>query len=499
MLFNSYEFIFIFLPLSFLIYFFLLQKRLVVGAKGFLVFSSLFFYSWWNISYLPIILSSMLFNYIVGNSLNENIQKIKVHKKTLLTFGILANLTLLGYFKYTDFFIENFNSAFGSSTSLLHLALPLAVSFFTFQQIAYLVDSYRRETAEYDFLNYALFVTFFPQLIAGPIVHHSEMMPQFASRWNLVKNYKNIALGLFIFSIGLFKKVVIADNFAVWATVGFDTATTLNFFEAWATSLSYTFQLYFDFSGYTDMAIGAALLFNIKLPINFNSPYKALDIQDFWRRWHITLSRFLKDYIYIPLGGNRQGEFRTYTNLMVTFILGGIWHGAGWTFVFWGFLHGLALVVHRVWSILGFKLWSWLAWFITFNFINIAWVFFRAKEWKDAIKVLSGMINYDSIVLTKIFINIYNNTIKKLAFVMPDLAATKIQNTLFDFSTLFWIVIAMCIVLITKNSNEIISYPNVIYTNILTRKYAIYFALLFMFSILYISLSTYSEFIYFNF
>jgi len=252
-----------------------------------------------------------------------------------LTFGVISNLALLGYFKYTDFFLENFNLAFDGSVPLLHLALPLAISFFTFQQIAYLVDSYRCETAEYAFLNYALFVTFFPQLIAGPIVHHAEMMPQFASKWNLVKNYKNIATGLFIFSIGLFKKVVIADTFAQWATAGFDQAEYLNLIEAWATSLSYTFQLYFDFSGYTDMAIGAALLFNIKLPINFNSPYKALDIQDFWRRWHITLSRFLRDYIYIPLGGNVKGPFRIYNIILATFILGGIWHGAGWTFVFW--------------------------------------------------------------------------------------------------------------------------------------------------------------------
>ena len=292
---------------------------------------------------------------------------------------------------YSNFFIENFNSITSSNIDLLNLSLPLAISFFTFQQITYLVDSYRQETKEYDFLNYALFVTFFPQLIAGPIVHHKEMMPQFANARNKVKNYRNIAMGLFIFSIGLFKKVVIADTFAVWATQGFDVATTLNLFEAWATSLSYTFQLYFDFSGYTDMAIGLALLFNIKLPINFNSPYKATNIQDFWQRWHMTLSRFLKNYVYIPLGGNRKGAFRTHTNLMATFILGGLWHGAGWTFVFWGFLHGLALVIHRTWAKLGFRLWTWLAWLITFNFVNIAWVFFRAKEWGDAIKVLGGM------------------------------------------------------------------------------------------------------------
>ena len=301
MLFNSYEFIFAFLPITFFIYFYLNSKRLTTASKAFLVFSSLFFYSYWNIAYLPLILGSMLFNYAIGNTLaktkKEESNKKTFSNKSILIFGIICNVSLLAYFKYADFFIENFNLISGTNFNLLHLLLPLAISFFTFQQIAYLVDSYRKETDEYDFLNYALFVTFFPQLIAGPIVHHKEMMPQFANNRNMVKNYRNIALGIFIFSMGLFKKVVIADTFAVWANTGFDTATTLNLFEAWATSLSYTFQLYFDFSGYTDMAIGIALLFNIKLPINFNSPYKALSIQDFWRRWHITLSRFLRDYI----------------------------------------------------------------------------------------------------------------------------------------------------------------------------------------------------------
>ncbi len=363
--------------------------------------------------------------------------------------GIVANVALLGYFKYSDFFISNLNKALDSDIVLLHLALPLAISFFTFQQIAYLVDSYRGETKGYDFLNYALFVTFFPQLIAGPIVHHKEMMPQFASSWNKVKNYRNIALGLFIFSIGLFKKVVIADTFAVWATQGFDEATTLTFFEAWATSLSYTFQLYFDFSGYTDMAIGASLLFNIKLPINFDSPYKATNIQDFWRRWHITLSRFLRDYIYIPLGGNRKGSFKTYTNLMATFILGGLWHGAGWTFVFWGFLHGLALVIHRIWHSLGFRLYTWLAWFITFNFVNISWVFFRAKEWEDAVKVLRGMGGGSGVVVAEK----YEKYLSKLSEygVEFGMVMTNIQS---GSQIIGWLVFALVVSLALKNSYE---------------------------------------------
>jgi len=346
MLFSTYEFIFLFLPVTFFGYFYLNKKRLTTASKAWLVVTSLFFYSWWNVAYLPLILVSMLFNYVVGSSLSEGGQsKKRPPRKLILTFGIISNVALLAYFKYADFLIENLNYIPDVQVDALNLALPLAISFFTFQQIAYLVDSYKLETKEYDFLNYAVFVSFFPQLIAGPIVHHKEMMPQFDNNRSKIINYQNVLMGLFIFSIGLFKKVVIADSLAVWVSSGFDVATTLNFFEAWAVSLSYTFQLYFDFSGYVDMAIGLGLLFNIKLPINFNSPYKATNIQDFWRRWHMTLSRFLRDYVYIPLGGNRVGPFRVYFNLLATFVIGGIWHGAGWTFIFWGFLHGMALVI----------------------------------------------------------------------------------------------------------------------------------------------------------
>ncbi|RLA80020.1 MAG: MBOAT family protein [Epsilonproteobacteria bacterium] len=481
MLFNSYGFIFLFLPLTFFIYFYLLSKRLTTGAKGFLVFSSLFFYSWWNIAYLPLILTSMLFNYIVGNSLNSNFKTIKISKKVLLILGTIANLSLLGYFKYSDFFIENFNLALGSHIELLHLALPLAISFFTFQQIAYLVDSYRNETKEYDFLNYALFVTFFPQLIAGPIVHHKEMMPQFASKWNAVKNYTNITTGLFIFSIGLFKKVVLADTFAIWATNGFDKAETLNMIEAWATSLSYTFQLYFDFSGYTDMAIGAALLFNIRLPINFNSPYKSLNIQDFWRRWHITLSRFLKDYIYIPLGGNRKGEFKTYNNLLATFLIGGIWHGAGWTFVFWGFLHGMALVIHRLYSKLNLKIPVILAWFITFNFINITWVFFRAKEFEDAIKVLKAMFAGDLVL------NYHWQ--EKLNFLNVNFGPW-LQNIYANNDIFTWLVVAF-IIIFSKNTSYYMNNFKPSYLNIS------FIVLISIYALL--DMNKVSEFLYFNF
>lgn len=387
---------------------------------------------------------------MIGKSLTKTKEQKKVSRKQLIIIGISGNLGLLGYFKYSDFFISNINFVLGTKIPLLHLALPLAISFFTFQQIAYLVDSYRGETKEYDFLNYGVFVTFFPQLIAGPIVHHKEMMPQFTNPKNTIINYKNIALGLFIFTMGLFKKVVVADTFAIWASTGFDKAEFLTFFEAWAASLSYTFQLYFDFSGYTDMAIGAALLFNIKLPINFNSPYKALNIQDFWRRWHMTLSRFLRNYVYIPLGGNRNGNFKTYNNIMATFILGGLWHGAGWTFVFWGFLHGMALVVHRLWNQMGLKLNTFLGWFVTFNFVNIAWVFFRAEEWKDAVKVLKGMTGLSGVIIDDKYEK-YLHFIKDTGVLFGKVT----ENLQSGSKPIGWIIISLIICVMFKNSYEL--------------------------------------------
>ncbi|MDD2384976.1 MAG: MBOAT family protein [Sulfurospirillaceae bacterium] len=479
MLFNSYEFLFIFLPLTFFIYFYLNSKKLTTASIAFLVFASLVFYSYWNIIYLPLILSSMLFNFVIGNTLSKH--TLKVNKKAFLTFGISANLLLLGYFKYTDFFLDNFNGIVGTHIPLPHIILPLGISFFTFTQIAYLVDCYKDKVKEYDFIRYALFVTYFPHLLAGPILHHSEMMPQFSSIRNKAKNYKNIAAGLFLFSIGLFKKVVIADTFALWANIGFDTATTLSFFEAWATSLSYTFQLYFDFSGYTDMAIGASLLFNIKLPINFNSPYKACDIQDFWRRWHMTLSRFLRDYIYIPLGGNRQGEFRTYVNLFATFLLGGLWHGAGWTFIFWGTLHGIALMLHRAWKSLGFTMNKYLAWFITFNFVNFAWIFFRAKEWTDAVKVISGMSWLGIEESYKRFLLVHHN-IAKFSILFDNIQGGK--------STFYWICFTF-IFLMFRNSNEV--QQNLRYS------YRMLFYIIIVYYVSLLNLSNVSDFLYFNF
>ncbi|MGE6824693.1 MBOAT family O-acyltransferase [Pseudomonas soli] len=399
MIFSSPAFILAYLPIVFFVYFYLNKLRLVSAGKIWLVAASLFFYGYWSINYIPLLLGSILFNFIVGCAISPYAKglRVPISRKVLLGLSIGINLALLGYFKYANFFIDNLNAAANTSFSPTQIILPLGISFYTFTQIAFLVDSYKGEAKEYDFVNYALFVTFFPHLIAGPILHHKEMMGQFKSKWTLAIRYRNIFLGLFIFSIGLFKKVIIADTFAGWADAGFASGANHDFFSAWATSLSYTFQLYFDFSGYCDMAIGAALLFNIWLPINFNSPYKSLDIQDFWRRWHMTLSRYLRDYLYIPLGGNRCSSARVHFNLMTTFVLGGLWHGASWMFIIWGALHGGALVLHRIWKKLGFSMPTALAWIVTFMFVNVTWVFFRATSLADALTILGGMIDYNSI------------------------------------------------------------------------------------------------------
>lgn len=446
MLFNSYNYLFLFLPSVVVVYFLLNNKGLFLVARSFLVIASLSFYSWWNPAYLPLILISIIVNYAIGQSMVGN-GKIQVSSaKIFLYFGICFNLSLLAYFKYFDFFLENFNLFWGFSLQPLQLMLPLAISFFTFQQIAYLMDSYNGKIKEFDLLNYCLFVTFFPQLIAGPIVHHKEMMPQFASLRAKLVNWQNIYRGLFIFSLGLFKKVVIADTFSNWVTVGFDRVYSLNFFEAWFTTLSYTLQIYFDFSGYTDMAIGSALLFNIRLPINFNSPYKALNIQDFWRRWHITLSRWLKDYIYIPLGGNRNGEILTYRNLFITFLLGGLWHGAGWPFIIWGLLHGVACCLHKLWLRLGFRLSKYLSWFLTFLFINLSWVFFRAKDLESATALLRRTLGLEGVVFPKGFVFAESMGFESAWHWMPFASGTNIVLTT---------IICLVLVLFLPNSQKL--------------------------------------------
>jgi len=404
MLFSSYEFILLFLPATLLIFFQLGQRQWFKAAMAWLVISSFFFYGWWNPPYLLLLLASIGVNYWIGDRLT-----VFKGNKPLLTFGIVLNLASIGYFKYTDFFLSSLNASLGMSLELQQIILPLGISFFTFQQIAYLIDAHRGDTPRYDFLSYCLFVSFFPQLIAGPIVHHQDVMAQFSQRQTFQPNSRDLAVGLTIFSAGLFKKVMLADSIATYGTPVFNAAlegTALTFTDAWVGALAYSLQLYFDFSGYSDMAIGISRLFGVKLPMNFNSPYKAIHISDFWRRWHMTLSRFLRDYLYIALGGNRQGEARRYVNLMTTMLLGGLWHGAGWTFVIWGGLHGGYLVLHQLWVKLRKGLgWEFGAGFkplsiaLTFISVVVSWVFFRAESFAGALAVLKPMAGFNGISL----------------------------------------------------------------------------------------------------
>jgi D-alanyl-lipoteichoic acid acyltransferase DltB (MBOAT superfamily) len=389
-LFNSAPYLLAFLPLSWAAYFCINRLGFLRCAAAFLALASLFFYGWWNPRYVPLIVFSVVFNYLTSAWLNSRPKDFK--GRLVLSLGLIFNLGLLAYFKYADFILNNANQLFGQSWPLLHQILPLGISFFTFQKVAYLVDSYRGETKGTGFVHYALFVLFFPQLIAGPIVHHREVLPQFddARRRRLLP--RRAARGLALLALGLFKKTVVADLLAPWARQGFDVLAQPNFTQAWLASLAYSFQLYYDFSGYSDMALGAAALFNIRLPVNFSSPYQSADLLQFWRRWHITLGRFLKDMVYVPMGGNRVKAWRAHFNLFITFLLGGLWHGASWTFVAWGALHGIGQSICRLWQRLGLAIPRLLSIVLTFLFAHIAWVFFRAKSFSAAARMLKAML-----------------------------------------------------------------------------------------------------------
>lgn len=391
MLFNSYVFVLAFLPVTLLMYFLLGKLKNRALSKIWLVGCSFYFYGYFNPSYVPIIALSILVNFALSQLL------LRLEKKPvrvlLLLIGLLLNLGVLGYYKYYDFFVSNLNSVFGTSFTLLHLVLPLGISFFTFQQLSYVIDSYRKTVPAYHFLDYALFVSFFPQLIAGPIVLHSEIVPQFADEKSRKFNLENFGMGLYAFAMGMGKKVLIADTFAKVAEIGFAPGAAMNTPIAWLTALAYCLQLYFDFSGYCDMAVGLGLMFNIKIPQNFNSPYQSLDIREFWQRWHMTLSRFFTTYIYFPLGGSRKGMVRTCLNLLVVFLVSGLWHGAGWLFIFWGFLHGMASLLYRLFRKQYDRFHPALRWLMTFLFITIAWVFFRATSWDIAMNIVTHMFN----------------------------------------------------------------------------------------------------------
>lgn len=416
MLFNSPEFIYLYLPVV-LVGFFLLARTSHRIAAIWLAAASCFFYGWWSPSYLALLGASIVFNYCMGFILaRESARPEGTRRRALLVVGVGVNLALLGYFKYFNFFMENARVVFGDHWQFEAIILPLGISFFTFTQIAFLVDAWRGEAREYNFVHYALFVTYFPHLIAGPVLHHREMMPQFGRAATYRLDWENIAVGLAIFGFGIFKKVVLADGIAPHANAVFQAAESgqaLTLLDAWGGSLAYTFQLYFDFSGYSDMAIGLSRMFGVVLPLNFNSPYKALNISDFWRRWHMTLSRFLRDYLYFSLGGNRHGGIRRYGNLLLTMVLGGLWHGAGWTFALWGALHGVYLVANHAWRSLAETLGlrfdgriaRFFAWSITFLAVVLAWVLFRANSIDAAFSIIAAMSGANGLVVPPDWLN----------------------------------------------------------------------------------------------
>ena len=409
MLFTSYEFVFLFLPITGILFF--LSARHSRGlAMSVLVCASLAFYAYWRILDVLVICVSISFNYALGRILFKESRPQYLQK--WLFFGVAVNLLCLGMFKYSAFFLEIVNTVLGLNLAVPMIVLPLGVSFFTFTQIAFLVDVSRRQVSGFSLGNYALFVSYFPHLIAGPILHHKEMMPQFENPAIYKFDSERLALGLSLFAIGLFKKLVIADGVANYSDPVFFLAANggeVTLIEAWTGALAYSFQLYFDFSGYSDMAIAIAWMFGIRFPINFYSPYKATSIIEFWRRWHMTLSRFLRDYLYIPLGGSRFGKQRTYINLFVTMLLGGIWHGAGWTFMIWGAMHGIFLCCNHLWrQIPSLSLFDrptlrrisvGVSGLLTFLCVTVAWVFFRADNVSAAFEVLKGMSGVNGVVL----------------------------------------------------------------------------------------------------
>jgi alginate O-acetyltransferase complex protein AlgI len=403
MLFTSGAFIFIYLPLTVITFFILARVVGMTTAAVWLTVMSIVFYGYWAPVYVLLLLASITMNYIGGRLIHG--ARGRPHAKLLTGLFISFNLALLSYFKYYNFFVESLQSL-SVHLPVYNVILPIGVSFFTFTQIAYLADAYKGKVNQFNVIHYVLFVTYFPHLIAGPVLHHKEMTPQFADVRNYAPQARNLVLGAAWLLMGLMKKVLVADSVSPIADKAFSGVGSgfLDAAHAWEGVIAYTLQLYFDFSGYSDMAIGISLLLNIHLPLNFNSPYKACSIIDFWRRWHLTLSRFLRDYLYIPLGGSRLGAWRRYVNLFVTMLLGGMWHGAAWTFIIWGGLHGVYLIINHGWRWLGEKAqWSFgerrfgrafgraSGWALTMAAVILGWVFFRAASVGDALTMLSVM------------------------------------------------------------------------------------------------------------
>jgi len=394
-LFHSPIFLFLFLPIVLALYFYT-AKYSKFAYEYILIGAGIFFYAYWNVYLFPLIIVSIIANFFFGNLIRNCIQK--TNKKKILIASICFNIIFLAIFKYSDFVIQNVNYLFNLNINLLYLPFPLAMSFFTFQTIAFLVDCYDGNIEKTKLTQYSLFIIFFPQLIAGPIVRYNHMMPQFNDEKNRTINYQNILLGLVIILIGLFKKVFLADNLAILVESGFANHHSLEFFGSWLTSLCFTFQIYFDFSGYIDMAMGIALLFNIRLPQNFDSPYKAKNIINFWQRWHITLANFLTNYIYFPWikSLKKINFFKAMIITFFVFFIAGIWHGPSWLYIIFGSLHGLGLIInHSFRKLFHFEMNKYIAGFITFNYINFTFIFFRSESLDNSINIIKGMIGFN--------------------------------------------------------------------------------------------------------
>lgn len=488
MLFNSHVFIFVFLPIVWILYFGLNRFKLYKTAQIALIVSSFFFYGFEDWRLCLLLLSTVVVNYILHVFLTG--KPSKVVKTLLLTLGIVFNIGLLFYFKYLNFSLDIINRLFATDFFFREIALPLGISFFTFQQVSMLVDSARTEMKTYRFLDYALYVSYFPQLIAGPIVLHQELIPQFHDEEKKKINYANLTSGIEYFILGFAKKVLVADSFARICDAGYAKIDSLNIYSTILVILAFTLQIYFDFSGYCDMAKGLGRMFNFELPINFNAPYKSKSIDEFWERWHITLSRFLTQYLYIPLGGNRKGTLRTYINIMIVFSISGLWHGADWTFILWGIMHGCAKVFYRFGKKVIDKIPGWIRWSVTFVFVNLTWVFFRADYFRQALQLLKRLIiggggfGHADMISSFCDTSVIMTVTKHL---LPQNAFTTVQQ----IWLLLWFAACTLICIKAPSSHEMIEKKN------RSNKWFIYLGILFFLS--FIGLSQISKFIYFNF
>ncbi|MGH1402756.1 MAG: MBOAT family O-acyltransferase [Alphaproteobacteria bacterium] len=454
----------------------------------FLILASLVFYAWWDIRYLPLLLGSVIVNFTISQFLSPDSGVRPYYRKILLILGIVSNLSVLCYFKYFDFFLNNSNFFLGTNWEILNLALPLAISFFTLQQIAFLVDVYEGLTKEKRFLNYLLFVSFFPQLIAGPIVHHRAMMPQFDNLRNRFLNYQNISKGLFIFSMGLFKKVMIADQLEIYSSAFYSDPAALSVIDAWLASYLFAFQLYFDFSGYSDMAIGLGLLFNIKLPLNFNSPFKANNIIDFWRRWHITLGDFIRTYVFSALLRTRKKVTYLYSlwALFMAMLLLGIWHGASWNFFFFGLIHAFGVITHSLWQKTNIRLNTFVSWFLTLNFVIVSLIFASADTTQNAFIALSKMFFIDRVAFD------IGSTLSMLDLTsVCDVDTLIFSCDMLRHMNILFLAAAILCVFFTKNAYEWMEQQKP------TLFYIVFNLFLFLIPIIFIS--EVKEFIYFQF